>query len=139
MIVILFDDSEILYIFLWTLKLINSWYIIAIIAINVIHLEPRFSVYAWYIQRIFHVYAVLTDIHHDGIYVVYPWIYRGPWISKYHGYLTEWIYMVYPWIYHVYRPSSIYLVYSWIYMVYHLTYIHGIYVVTVYPWIFLDF
>ena len=27
------------------------------------HLEPRFSVYAWCIQRISHVYAVLTDIH----------------------------------------------------------------------------
>ncbi len=33
-------------------------------------LEPRFSVYTWYIQRISHVYAVLTDIH--GIYQVYP-------------------------------------------------------------------
>jgi hypothetical protein len=56
------------------------------------HLEPQFSVYALYIQRIFHIYAVLTDIHE--IYVVYPWIY--------HGYPTEWIYVVYPWKYHVF-------------------------------------
>ncbi len=39
------------------------------------HLEPLFSLYAWYIPRIFNVYAIITNIH--GIYVVYPRIYHG--------------------------------------------------------------
>ena len=82
------------------------------------HLEPLFSVYAWNMPGIYHVYVDVLHIH--GIYMVYTWIY--------HVYPSDWIYMVYPGIYYVY-PPSIYMVYPWIYMVYHLMYIRGIYVV----------
>ncbi len=52
------------------------------------HLEPLFSVYAWNMPGIYHVYVVLP--HMPGIYMVYPWIY--------HVYPSDWIYMVYPWV-----------------------------------------
>ncbi len=63
-------------------------------------LEPLFSVYAWNMPGIFHVYVVLP--HMPGIYMVYPWIY--------HVYPSDWIYMGYPspspWIYH--HDASVY-------------------------------
>ncbi len=40
----------------------------------VVHLEPLFSVYAWNMPGIYHVYVVLP--HMPGIYMVYPWIYH---------------------------------------------------------------
>ncbi len=94
-----------------------------------VHLEPRFSVYAWYMPGIYHIYVDVLHIH--GIYMVYFWIY--------HVFPSDWINMVYPWIYHVY-PPSIYMIYPWIYMVIiWCIYMVYIWYIVVYPWIFWAF
>jgi hypothetical protein len=59
-----------------------------------VHLEPRFSVYVWYMPGKYHVYVDLNDIH--GIYMVYPWIYMVYHLMYIHG------------IYVVYRCISMY-------------------------------
>jgi hypothetical protein len=84
------------------------------------HLEPLFSVYAWHMPVIYHVYVDLP--HMPGIYIVYPWIYH-----------------VYPCIsirLDIHGTSLDILAYTmYIYQVYTL-YIHGYtwYIIDVYTW-----
>ena len=53
------------------------------------HLEPLFSVYAWYMYGIYHTYDVL--IHMYGICMVYVWYILGYTIHMYSNGYTMYI------------------------------------------------
>jgi hypothetical protein len=104
------------------------------------HLEPRFSVYAWNMPGIYHVYVDVLHtipcicrcptytwyIHHDGISLDIPCIsimirldIHG--ISLYILGHTMYIHQVYTWYIHGYAwyiIGCIYMVYTWYIMVY---------------------
>ncbi len=61
------------------------------------HLEPRFSVYAWYMPGIYHTYGVL--IHMYGIFIAYTWYILGYTMYIHHSGCTLYI-QGYTWYVH---------------------------------------